>query len=496
MTITVGNTISRIHYGGKDHLVDRNFHKDIREFMRYKEVGSFFARKKVGFHWDGYNYLITEKLLKFPTGFLSAVYNKCVLWGYTVEIDDQRKNWIESIPITEFNSSIGTIDGEVWVARDYQEEAVKKIIYNTIVDDLHFPSGMLNEATNAGKTSMMALVLKNIPNANVVILSNDQSIYIQLVEFFSQVLPNETVGRVCSSIKGYTSKSITDFQRVTVCMQKTLLNRASASINVKSTLAKTNVLIVDESDESGAATYAKVVSMIPAYYRIFVSGTSLDGVSKKSRFTAMGMSGPIVHSITNADLIERGVSQKPKLKIYLSKTKAFVESYPEAVNACIVRSEERLQHIANILSEKNVPTLISVRLLDHADFLLTRLSELMPDLRICSIEGKSSDRLEVMADFKEGRLDVLIATTVIKRGINIPNIRRLIFAQGGKSATNLKQVVGRALRHDGEHDTVEVIDFFDTHKMLRKHSITRINTYRKEQFDIEYCYPNKGGKPI
>src|SRR5690606_16414024 len=52
-----------------------------------------------------------------------------------------------------------------------------------------------------------------------------------------------------------------------------------------------------------------------------------------------------------------------------------------------------------------------------------RLKKLFPKLKLSLVYGgmKSADKDQVMADFAAKKLDILVATTVIEIGIDIPN---------------------------------------------------------------------------
>lgn len=78
----------------------------------------------------------------------------------------------------------------------------------------------------------------------------------------------------------------------------------------------------------------------------------------------------------------------------------------------------------------------------------------------------------------------------------MPNIRAQIAAQGGKSVITVKQLMGRAIRHDGKNWEVFYYDFYDDGKWLSKHSLRRISIYRKEGFEITTSYPHRKYKPV
>ena len=78
-----------------------------------------------------------------------------------------------------------------------------------------------------------------------------------------------------------------------------------------------------------------------------------------------------------------------------------------------------------------------------------RLSELVPEARICVAHGQmNEDELEeVMFNFYKGNYDVLVCTTIIESGIDIPNVNTLIVTNSDKlGLSTLYQLRGRVGR--------------------------------------------------
>src|SRR5690606_22824611 len=57
-----------------------------------------------------------------------------------------------------------------------------------------------------------------------------------------------------------------------------------------------------------------------------------------------------------------------------------------------------------------------------------RLAEALPDMRVGLIHGKLAPAVkqQVMQDFRAGLLDLLVATTVIEVGVDVPNASLMI----------------------------------------------------------------------
>ncbi len=81
--------------------------------------------------------------------------------------------------------------------------------------------------------------------------------------------------------------------------------------------------------------------------------------------------------------------------------------------------------------------------------MANRLEQLVPEARIAIAHGQMPEtELErVMADFTQGRSDVLVCTTIIQSGLDMPNVNTLIVNQADKfGLTELYQLRGRVGR--------------------------------------------------
>jgi ATP-dependent DNA helicase RecG len=78
-----------------------------------------------------------------------------------------------------------------------------------------------------------------------------------------------------------------------------------------------------------------------------------------------------------------------------------------------------------------------------------RLAEALPELRIGLVHGrlKASEKAQVMAAFKAGELDLLVATTVIEVGVDVPNASLMIIENAERlGLAQLHQLRGRVGR--------------------------------------------------
>jgi len=79
----------------------------------------------------------------------------------------------------------------------------------------------------------------------------------------------------------------------------------------------------------------------------------------------------------------------------------------------------------------------------------------------------------------------LMATGIFNEGIDIPSLKGLVLAAGGKSQGLLMQQMGRGLRQFMGKDGLEVIDFYDLSKPLLPHSKGRLELWKSEGYKVE-----------
>ncbi|MBO9578535.1 MAG: transcription-repair coupling factor, partial [Microbacteriaceae bacterium] len=105
-----------------------------------------------------------------------------------------------------------------------------------------------------------------------------------------------------------------------------------------------------------------------------------------------------------------------------------------------------------------------------------RLAELVPEARIAVAHGQMSEEsLErVMVDFWERRADVLVATTIIETGLDIPNANTLIIDRADKyGLSQLHQLRGRVGRG---RERAYAYFLYDEMKPLTDHAEERLRT--------------------
>jgi superfamily II DNA or RNA helicase len=274
-------------------------------------------------------------------------------------------------------------------------------------------------------------------------------------------------------------------------------------------------LIVDEAHLASAPTWFECAMKCQyANIRVGLSGT-MDTKNPLRNARIEAALGPTVIVVKHDELVEDGHLARAKI-VLLRPDRA---SYPSHENirdtVCpdwrkspqllttkggqlfgltyergIVQNEARNNLIKNIVMrevENNKRVLVACKRTFHG----ITLQKMIPGSRFLHGEHKSMERLAVLDAFKRSQFgDCLIASEIFKIGIDAPEIDVLVIATGGKSAIDVLQWVGRALRPRGDKQDATIYDFIDGRidskkDYLSAHSTERIEEYGKAGFVLE-----------
>jgi ATP-dependent DNA helicase RecG len=137
------------------------------------------------------------------------------------------------------------------------------------------------------------------------------------------------------------------------------------------------------------------------------------------------------------------------------RTRLFSDSRRDEVVAAVrtVVAEGRQAYWVCPLIEESVKLDLQAALDTHA-----ALSAELPDLRIGLVHGRlrGNEKATVMAAFAAGEIDVLVATTVIEVGVDVPNASLMVIEHAERfGLSQIHQLRGRVGR--GSHDSVCVL---------------------------------------
>lgn len=151
-------------------------------------------------------------------------------------------------------------------------------------------------------------------------------------------------------------------------------------------------------------------------------------------------------------------------------------------------NEIRTNLIIDEIEAGPYPLLVLVKTVDQANFIgnlyATKTGKTIPFL---SGKNTAKERRAAVAGLRDGSLPTLLATTIFDEGVDIPELRTVVLASGGKSQVKLIQRAGRSLRLADNKNGARVVDFGDQHHpKLREHAKERERVWKEQHFRVRH----------
>lgn len=462
--------------------LDKRSIRLLDEALSIDVPGAHFQRAvKKGF-WDGKRHLFSKKKMTFPKGLLQRVEDFMYDLGWRVKVIDKRLKVLEDADLSLVNRKMLKGDPERGEPkriklRSYQMKAIRK--------GLKRQAGIFWLATNAGKTEVACAIMKVLGAYRALFLVHKKALLEQA---------RERIARRFGTIEehiGIIGDGQFDPKHITVATIQTLSRRMHPKKQriLQSYYKTIGQLHVDEGHHTKATTWYKLINRIDAQYRFIYSGTPFAGDNGLMVEAAVG---PVIHRVSNAKLIRLGVSAVPTVEMVSCEGPELDAdlSWDDVYKKGIVENEDRNYLIAKRArkqARKENPTMILVNHLFHGDLIGQQLDALGVEYLFAHGKMPRHAQRRLTQQFEAGYAPILIASPIFDEGVDMPAIRSLIIADGGKSVRAVLQKVGRGLRKKKQgKNTLNVIDFADmSHRWLAKHSQDRIAIYEGEGFEMK-----------
>ena len=208
----------------------------------------------------------------------------------------------------------------------------------------------------------------------------------------------------------------------------------------------------------------------------------------------MSFFGYEVFNISKKEMVKKGYSSNLVIKInkggeYDGERVDYKTEYDRVITYNTKRSGVIVERIAYNISRGRIPLMVVGRYHQHIERVFEIVKEVFGnDYVVEYVHHKVQDRDDIITGFRDGRIDILVASLIIKRGQNLPLTRCLINAAGGDSEENVIQIMGRGERKPHTKTKTYLEDFYDEGYYLERHSKHRINYYHKQGFKVIKLY--------
>lgn len=445
---------------------------NIFKHFQFKHPNAFHMRKKIKFKWDGMvNPVSKTGVIK--TGLAQSVLDYVVndLGIEDFEVVDYRQH----LRLREIPDTIAGL-----TPRPYQKRCIENVIYNSMLDQPH-QRGIILASMNAGKTIIMFGIHMSIVGAKTMILINNKVLYKQLKQDLAEAFPNTY---------GYMQGKNIQWGEIMVVMVQTLSNRLD---EYQDRLKEFNVLLTDECDLADNKTFETVYrSLEHVPLRAGFTGTAFLRFLKKDQIRNTKMLeifGSLLDTISMKDLEDMGVSTPIIIKLIRGNTRirdvfSFNEEWDEAITFNRLRHHVIYDRVLFNLKMERKYIMIFCKFIDQVTETHQFLSERAEGRYTVGYAHHKSNYAQTLEDFKDGRLNILVCSLFLKRGLNLPLIQTIINGAGGDFYSAPLQIAGRGVRKHKSKKVVYLEDIQDKGKYLTKHSNQRIQYYKQQKLKI------------
>ncbi len=462
--IEINNSTAKL--SGNTPVLNSLYH-----YLKFKHPNAYHIQKYIKYRWDGFVYPLSDAG-NIKTGLLEKVLEFTSEHEEDYELIDHRK-----IPeLFDIPTKIADID-----LHPHSIEALKAIAYNEIFTGCPHPRGIVLASMNAGKTLMMCGVHAMYKNAKTIILLNNATLFDQFKKDLAQTYPDSY---------GFLRGKKVKWGDIMVVMVQSLKNRLE---DYREKLLEYQILLTDEADLAANKTFEDVYKKLQHMsVRVGFTGTAfMRNLAKDTlRNTKMlEIFGNVLFNISMKDLEDLNISTPAIIKsIYGNTRKISVKDFKDEFDQCITYNQDRneiiYKRVMYNLRTRRRNIMIFCKYLNQTTELHEYLAKRIPNkYSIAYIHHKIKDP-KIIEDFKEGRINILVSSLFLKRGMNFPWIKTIINAAGGALYSNPLQIIGRAVRKHFSKDKVFIEDIYDIGKYLEKHSKQRLKYYRDQKLSI------------
>jgi superfamily II DNA or RNA helicase len=233
--------------------------------------------------------------------------------------------------------------------------------------------------------------------------------------------------------------------------------------------------VIDEFHHAAAETYHRISELASeAYYRLMFTGTHFRTAGDDLAMAAV--CSQVLRKIEIRELLAGGYIAPPRMVFARVHGKSLPSNTPweEAYDQGIAEHAARnmlVAQIANALGNLNgIPTIVLVKRRAHADLL----GKMIPDSVVVK-GGEGSLTSTAVKKFADGEGYVLIGTSVIGEGVDLPRASALVYAAGGDSSVQMMQSYFRPLTAREGKSVGYIWDFQDDHgtETLKRHAASR-----------------------
>jgi superfamily II DNA or RNA helicase len=470
--------------GNRARILDENdFHflEGLDLTLSYMIAGSEYSKAYTIGRWDGRRRLLNSDL-SFSAGLLERVIGYYQENNHQISIIDRNKYSTNTpFDITANLANLGKLP------RKYQEMAANIA--------LEKKRGIIRLCTGGGKTLIAALIVANVGKRAIIYVIGKDLLW-QFHRFFSEAFLQKI---------GVIGDGVCDIQNITIASIWTVgqafgMRKKSQIIaddelpkekkvneshyqKIRECVYSAEVSILDECHLGAAETMQKIAASMRSEYAIGMSASPYRDDNADLLIEAIF--GKVIVNISASELIEQGYLVQPTIRFIPVQKPGYLlyRTYPEIYNHYLVNNDYRNGLIvrgAQKLIEQDFSTMVLFKNINHGKLLYEKFQNAGVNCHILDGSDSSDRRKEVIDEISSGKSKLLLASSILDIGVDIPILSGLILAGGGKSSVRAVQRIGRVIRPYKGKTMAAILDFDDKVKYLKDHSMIRRRIYSSE----------------
>lgn len=336
---------------------------------------------------------------------------------------------------------------------------------------------------------MSSLYLSYKKQLKTLLITNDSDWLNQAREEFKQYLPGEDITFVQGKVLNWSNFTIGMVQSISRNMRF-----------YQKELSQIDMVLVDEADQGGSKQYQNVITrLFNTRIRIGLSGTIYMSKLAKDKVKNMNLEcffGKVIAEFKLKDSIKKGYSTKTVVKMvpgkpwygnWESDCISYKEIYDDSITNCYTAWLMAYNRLLWNLNQGRYPALVVCKHIAHCENLYKFFKKKLGDaynIAYVHVNTPSKLRQQIMKDFREGKIDILVSTTIIARGKNFPKLRYLLNAASMDSQEKSIQFLGRLVRTDESKNKVYLDDLHYPGNYLDRHGKHRKQYYQRQELKV------------
>jgi superfamily II DNA or RNA helicase len=354
--------------------------------------------------------------------------------------------------------------------------------------------GRIVAPTGSGKTITMLGICSMHPDANILILAHTKDLVMQLSSEANKYQINlakvyppagvKTLQRTINKVGNLSGEANNGIVISTI--------QSFARLNMTQNLTHTfDIIIVDEVHRVARpdSQYGNILQTMQPPRRYGFTATPPK--KQPDAIYNEGLFGPVIAELKEQKALQENIIAMPTItllnvpyNVRINQQAGF--NYKDIYQQCIVENPDRNQLVVNEVKYAmafNHSTLVIIDKIEHGKILKQMLWR-QCHLEVPFVRGKltGKERTTIKNKLLDGKLLVVICSKVWMEGINIPNLRKIVYAAGLKEEKRVLQAMGRGLRVTETKDTITLVDFLDPYKYIAQHSILRVQIYNERKW--------------